>query len=176
MLTPDQRRRTARTAFSKHLILGLILFCILRLVSNRSDWYRAWIYCAIVTGTQMAAGLLLLKRNPELLLESSKIQKGTKSWDKWLVPAMGGIGPLATAGKGVHRIAGKGSGRDHPGRGYHRSAVARQTGGAVLPRVLRGLLLPAAVHFLWRSYRRKGESAICGDVVDEREMGGTGFV
>src|SRR5271155_2199391 len=38
-----------------------------------------------------------------------------------------------------------------PGRGYHRPAVARQAGGAVLPRLLRQLLLSAAVHFLRRA-------------------------
>jgi protein-S-isoprenylcysteine O-methyltransferase Ste14 len=95
MLTSDQRRRTGRAAFSRYLVLGLILFSILRFVSGRSDWYRAWIYCAITTGTQMAVGLLLLKRNPELLLERSKMREGTKSWDKWLVPLLGAVGPIA---------------------------------------------------------------------------------
>ena len=95
MLTPDQRRRTARAAFTRYLILGLILFSILRFVSGRSDWYRAWVYCAITTGTQMGCGLLLLKRNPELLLERSKMREGTKLWDRWLVPLLGAVGAIA---------------------------------------------------------------------------------
>ena len=41
--------------------------------------------------------------------------------------------------------------RDHPGHGHHRPAAARQTGRTVLPRLLRQLLLSAALHFLRRT-------------------------
>ena len=95
MLTPAQQQRAGRAAFTKYIIFGLILFAILRFVSGRSDWYRAWIYCLLVIGTQMAAGTLLLKRNPELLVERSKIRQGTKSWDRWLAPLIAAVGPLA---------------------------------------------------------------------------------
>src|SRR5580704_8136036 len=43
------------------------------------------------------------------------------------------------------------AGEDHPGRGHHRFATARQAGGPILPRLLRQLLLSAAVHLLRRT-------------------------
>lgn len=88
-----QRSRIIRSSFIKHGVSGLILVTLLRLVSGRSDWYRAWIYAGLTLGFQVAVGLVLMRVNPDLLVERSKLQKGTKTWDKWLVGAMAG-GPL----------------------------------------------------------------------------------
>jgi protein-S-isoprenylcysteine O-methyltransferase Ste14 len=98
---PDAARETAqnsnplRGALLKYCILALVLFSVLRLVSGRSDWYRAWVYVDLTLGAQIVVGVILMRVNPALLVERSRMQKGTKSWDKWLAPIVALAGPLA---------------------------------------------------------------------------------
>jgi protein-S-isoprenylcysteine O-methyltransferase Ste14 len=75
--------------------MGLVLVSVLRLVSGRADWFRAWFYVGFTLGFQVAVGIVLRRVNPDLLVERSRLQKGTKPWDKVLAPAVGVLGPLA---------------------------------------------------------------------------------
>jgi len=63
----------------------------------------------------------------------------------------------------AHRTAAK---TDHPRSRCHRRPAAWTSGGAVLPRLLRLLLLSAAVHLLWPASARReaatGEHRCCG--------------
>ncbi|MBN9657437.1 MAG: isoprenylcysteine carboxylmethyltransferase family protein [Acidobacteria bacterium] len=93
--------RAARTgiprqaALVKYFVMTFVEFSILRLVSGRGDWYRAWVYVAIKLGAQMAVGQIILRKHPDLLAERSRMQQGTKSWDKWLAVLVALVGPMS---------------------------------------------------------------------------------
>jgi protein-S-isoprenylcysteine O-methyltransferase Ste14 len=86
----------ARTALIRYFVMALILFAILRLASGRAAWTRAWLYVGLTLGAQLTVGLLIARKNPDLLAERSRMQPGTKTWDRWLAPAVAILGPLAT--------------------------------------------------------------------------------
>jgi protein-S-isoprenylcysteine O-methyltransferase Ste14 len=52
-------------------------------------WPEGWIYLALTCGLGLISGLIIAKRDPELLKErlGSPVQKDQKSWDKILLPA-----------------------------------------------------------------------------------------
>ncbi len=93
--SPTGRPRSLRRALTKYCVMGLVLASILGLVSGRADWSRAWCYVAFTIGFQVVTGIVLHRVSPDLLVERSRLQKGTKSWDKILAPAVGILGPLA---------------------------------------------------------------------------------
>jgi protein-S-isoprenylcysteine O-methyltransferase Ste14 len=79
----------------KYTIFAAMLFAILRFVSGRPDWTRAWLFVAIITFAQFGVGIALHRKSPDLLVERSRMQQGTKSWDKLLAPIIAIVGPLA---------------------------------------------------------------------------------
>lgn len=79
----------------KYLIATLLAIAALIVVSGRYDWYRAWIYLAMMTVLQTVIGYLLYKKSPDLLVERSRIQAGTAPWDKILAPVIAIIGPVS---------------------------------------------------------------------------------
>jgi protein-S-isoprenylcysteine O-methyltransferase Ste14 len=71
-------------------VMGMLLFG----AAGRLDWAAGWIYLGTVTAcTAMAIGLLV-PRCPELLAERSKLQPGTKPWDKYLASLVALAGPM----------------------------------------------------------------------------------
>jgi protein-S-isoprenylcysteine O-methyltransferase Ste14 len=84
------------SSFIKYCVMGLVVASVLRLLSGRADWFRAWIYVGLTMGFQVVAETILMRLNPDLLVERSRLQKGTKAWDKWLAPAVAIVGPLGT--------------------------------------------------------------------------------
>ncbi|MGJ5820558.1 methyltransferase family protein [Paludibaculum fermentans] len=84
-----------RGALVKYCAMALVLFSVLRFVSGRGDWYRAWVYVDLMLGAQIVVGVILMRVNPDLLVERSRLQKGTKAWDQWLAPIVALAGPLA---------------------------------------------------------------------------------
>ena len=56
-----------------------------------------------------------------------------------------GVGGSRGSGRDLHRLLRAAARRDCAGHGCHRRCGARPSGGALLPRLLRPLLLPAAV-------------------------------
>ncbi len=81
--------------FVKYCLTALLVGSILRFVSGRSDWSRAWWYLGLLFAGQSGAGLWLARVRPDLMAERSRIQKGTKPWDKVLAPLIAFIGPAA---------------------------------------------------------------------------------
>jgi protein-S-isoprenylcysteine O-methyltransferase Ste14 len=60
------------------LVIGVVLFG----ASGRLDWWIAWLYlCIYVVGVCVNAALML-RINPELIVERSRIGADTKGWDK----------------------------------------------------------------------------------------------
>jgi protein-S-isoprenylcysteine O-methyltransferase Ste14 len=78
------------------VIAGIVLAAIFLGVSGRTDWTRAWIYVGINIALTILAGVWLRRVSPGLLEERSRLQKGTKNWDKLLAPLVAIVGPVAT--------------------------------------------------------------------------------
>jgi len=76
------------------IILRIPLFIILQIIvlfgaAGRIDMPRAWIYFAIVFVYYSIGIVIVHKFNPELLYRRSRgMGKGTKSWDKILMPVI----------------------------------------------------------------------------------------
>jgi protein-S-isoprenylcysteine O-methyltransferase Ste14 len=73
------------------LIFGAVLFAS----AGRLNWTAGWIYLALVLATQLISAAVLLPTRPDLLVERSQMQEGTKTWDKFLSVGMALFGPLA---------------------------------------------------------------------------------
>jgi protein-S-isoprenylcysteine O-methyltransferase Ste14 len=89
------RAAVLRRSLLKYALAALLMMTILLLASGRPEWRRAWIYVAVTLGAQIGVGAILYRRNPDLLEERSRLQSGTKGWDKILAPAVALVGPLA---------------------------------------------------------------------------------
>jgi protein-S-isoprenylcysteine O-methyltransferase Ste14 len=50
---------------------------------------------AVTLGAQTGVGATLCRRHPDLLQERSRVQPGTKKWDRFLAPIIALVGPLA---------------------------------------------------------------------------------
>lgn len=73
-------RLWARKQVISLLITALILF----LSAGRLDWGMGWLFMAAYIAVVIAQAVILIPRNPGLLAERSRVQKGSKSWDLWL--------------------------------------------------------------------------------------------
>jgi protein-S-isoprenylcysteine O-methyltransferase Ste14 len=63
--------------------------------AGRVNWWPAWAYFGVVTGVIAATYLTLRHYSPDLIAERSKLQPGTKTWDKWLAPMITIVGTLS---------------------------------------------------------------------------------
>ncbi|MFC2124198.1 methyltransferase family protein [Bacteroidota bacterium] len=65
-------------------VFASILFTVYFFVaSGKWDYDRAWISYIYFLVIVLSSNLYLAKKNPELLDQRSKIQKGSKKWDVW---------------------------------------------------------------------------------------------
>jgi protein-S-isoprenylcysteine O-methyltransferase Ste14 len=94
-MSPIGHPPSLRRSLIRYCLMGLVLASVLRLVSGRADWLRAWFYVGFTLGIQVVVGVVLQRVNPDLLVERSRLQKGTKPWDKVLAPVVAILGPLA---------------------------------------------------------------------------------
>ncbi len=69
---------------------------ILMLSAGRLGWIWGWVYIAIFLAFDVATAIVVLPRNPDLLLERLRVGKDTKVWDKVLVRLAAGYLPIAT--------------------------------------------------------------------------------
>jgi protein-S-isoprenylcysteine O-methyltransferase Ste14 len=77
-------------------IFSLIVYAaVLFLSAGRLDWSAAWVFVGLVAATQILSAAVLIRTRPDLLVERSQMQAGTKTWDKYLSVGMALVGPLA---------------------------------------------------------------------------------
>jgi len=74
------------------LVTGGILFGC----AGTLRWPWAWAWLGGVLATQLATVWILAWHSPDLLVERSRLQPGTKRWDKFVCPGMALAGPLLT--------------------------------------------------------------------------------
>jgi len=83
----------------KWAVLGffskLFLAAVLFISAGRWDWGMGWVYVGIFAAFDVATALVLIPRSPGLLIERSRIQPGTKVWDKVLLRLAAGYFPMA---------------------------------------------------------------------------------
>lgn len=82
--------RWAGKMVSTLLIYGTILFA----ASGRFAWREGWAYFGVIFFTQLLTAILLIPQRPDLISERSKLQEGTKKWDRYMAPIVAVIGPL----------------------------------------------------------------------------------
>jgi protein-S-isoprenylcysteine O-methyltransferase Ste14 len=88
-----------REGIVRWLVKSFIFFVILPALSlflSAGDWGwgAAWVYVAISVANLAGNALVLIPTSPELLVERSQAQEGTKGWDRLLSAAMALFGPL----------------------------------------------------------------------------------
>lgn len=84
------------TLWAGQMVGGMLIFgTVLFLASGRINWIGGWAYLGLNTLTQLLSAVILIPRQSEMLAERSQIRRGTKSWDRFLAPAVAMVGPLA---------------------------------------------------------------------------------
>jgi|SRR5271157_1070371 len=77
------------------LTVNAIILAVLLLGSGRPGWIAAWACVALMGVLQFAVVLVIYRKTPDLAQERSRIQPGTKQWDKFIVAGATVIAPLA---------------------------------------------------------------------------------
>ncbi len=78
----------------KGLLAKMVVALILLLSAGRWDWTAAWVFIGIYLSFDVATALVVLPRNPQLLLDRSRMQPGTASWDKLIMPLAASLLPM----------------------------------------------------------------------------------
>ena len=80
----------------KGVLYKLFVAAVLMVSAGRWDWVMGWLYVAIFLLFDASTALVVAPRNPELLIERSRSQKGVKNWDKLVMPLAAGLLPMAS--------------------------------------------------------------------------------
>lgn len=98
METREAPERTLRRGIVSWAIKGvlykLFVAVVLMLSADRWDWAMGWLYVAIFLLFDVATAIVVIPRNPALLIERSRRQEGVKAWDKAIMPLAAGLLPL----------------------------------------------------------------------------------
>ena len=74
---------------SLHLcLMALILF----VSSGKLGWGQGWAYAGAAAGVLAVTSLVLVRVNPDLVVERTRVGEGTKGWDKVLTATYGLLG------------------------------------------------------------------------------------
>lgn len=65
------------------------------MTAGRLDWREGWAYLTVIILTQIVSAATIIPARPDLIAERSKLQEGTKKWDRILAPLVAIFGPLA---------------------------------------------------------------------------------
>jgi protein-S-isoprenylcysteine O-methyltransferase Ste14 len=70
---------------------------LLFISAGTTDWPMAWVYVLLLLASTLSSRLIVLKRNPETLIERARFtsSEGTKAWDRILVMIVALYGPMA---------------------------------------------------------------------------------
>jgi len=78
----------------KGVLYKVYLALVLILAAGRWDWVAGWIYVGIFLAFDAATAIVVIPRNPELLIERSRRNQEVKAWDKVIMPVAAGLLPL----------------------------------------------------------------------------------
>jgi protein-S-isoprenylcysteine O-methyltransferase Ste14 len=94
-MTPEIRKGLINWAVKGFLYKAFVGF-VLMLSAGRWTWLAGWFYVVIFLAFDAASALVVIPRDPGLLLERAKPNPGAKSWDKILMPISSGLLPLVS--------------------------------------------------------------------------------
>ncbi len=77
------------------IIMTIITSVILFLSAGRLSWAGGWAFLGMNVFTQLLSAIILIPRQSDLLDERSQVRPGTKSWDRFFIPAITIFGTLA---------------------------------------------------------------------------------
>ena len=66
-------------------IIPVVQAAMLFISSGRLDWVMAWVYIGISVGIIIINALIILPKNPELIVERGQIKEDAKKWDIMLI-------------------------------------------------------------------------------------------
>jgi protein-S-isoprenylcysteine O-methyltransferase Ste14 len=78
-------------------VMGLIAYAVIIFLSAGTiSWAWGWVLISLLGAFLLAHPLILVPRNPDLLVERGKgiRVEGVKDWDRWVAPLAGGVMPL----------------------------------------------------------------------------------
>jgi protein-S-isoprenylcysteine O-methyltransferase Ste14 len=78
-------------------LLGLIAYAVIIFLSAGTiSWVWGWVLIGVLGAFLLAHPIILVPRNPDLLVERGKgiRVEGVKTWDRWVAPLAGGVMPL----------------------------------------------------------------------------------
>ncbi len=84
-----------RRWIQRNLVFTIVFAAVLFGCAGRFNWWAAWAYIAMTVGIIVTTFVVLRRISPDLLVERSRMQPGTKSWDKWLAPMITIAGTLS---------------------------------------------------------------------------------
>jgi protein-S-isoprenylcysteine O-methyltransferase Ste14 len=95
MPTAVEVQNATRKAVVKGIVFYVLLTAVLFGGSGDWSWLGGWVLVALFAVFQVQS-FRQMQRQPDLLVERSKVQPGTKSWDKGLVALIALVCPLVT--------------------------------------------------------------------------------
>jgi protein-S-isoprenylcysteine O-methyltransferase Ste14 len=90
----DDVARGVRTWIRKSITSIVLTAVIVLAAAGRLDWVWGWALVGVYVLFQGVNALVFLPRNPELLAERSRVQKGTKTWDVIIAGLAAAILPM----------------------------------------------------------------------------------
>ncbi len=80
----------------RFMLMMLLLPAIMFIAAGTLNWLMAWLYTILTVSVVVGSRILVLRKNPDMLLERSRYDtaEGAKEWDKPLVLIVGFLGPL----------------------------------------------------------------------------------
>lgn len=94
-MLPSNRREIVRWLLKTSFFL-VVAAAGLFLPAGSTSWGAGRAYFGMVAAVQLLNALVLIPLSPELIVERSQVQAGTKHWDTPLVMWVAVIGPLST--------------------------------------------------------------------------------
>jgi protein-S-isoprenylcysteine O-methyltransferase Ste14 len=92
------------SALVRLAVVPLVLAALLFIPAGHLAWTGGWLFLLVAVGALAAAAFHLWRVNPEIFVARSRIQKGTKGWDRFLLafllPAFLAILPVASIDAG----------------------------------------------------------------------------
>jgi protein-S-isoprenylcysteine O-methyltransferase Ste14 len=86
--TPQNLSAGVRRWLVKNILFVIIPIAALLGASGDLGWGMGWAYIGVVIAISVANALVLIPKSPDLIEERSRMQAGTKDWDKWLSISM----------------------------------------------------------------------------------------
>ena len=78
----------------KGVLYKAYIAVVLMLAAGQWDWIAGWVYVGIFLAFDAASAIVVIPRNPELLIERITRNKDVAAWDKIIMPMAAGLLPL----------------------------------------------------------------------------------